>query len=521
MGKFYPLVLAFCCGVFPLRAQSIHFDRLDINDGLSQNTVTSIIQDDKGFMWFGTKDGLCRYDGKSFKTFMHDPRFTAGLGNSLIKRLVQDHGHRIWVGTDSGLYIYDPETEHFSGVPLYAADGKPVTKPISILDCDREGRVWIVVENGDVFCYDPQTREVERRYKPRKPLRSLASDKNGVIWFAGYGGGLYCTEDLFRTVKPFLDADGREIYPQDIISFICLSDYNEMYLGLEERGVAKVDLVSGTVTRLRLSDNPDAPLFVRHILPYSPEELWIRNRVGHRRLQRPHPALPASEKLPVRSLFALRQRRVFALQGPRGRVVDRFVLRGHQLPAPAELRFRKILPHRRSAQPSGPPRAGNLPRQRRAALDRHGGCRALHVRSGDGFVWLLRPEPGVLQRPRTADGRRRPLGEHLLERHPGDRHPDGPHPQIRQRQQAGTAVQQLCFRPLQDQRRAHLRGNHARTPVLQPRDGPFPLRPGDQRRQDGPRHPGGFERESVGGDLLQRRLPLRRAQRRLDAVPAR
>ena len=95
MGKFYPLVLAFCCGVFPLRAQSIHFDRLDINDGLSQNTVTSIIQDDKGFMWFGTKDGLCRYDGKSFKTFMHDPRLTAGLGNSLIKRLVQDHDHRI------------------------------------------------------------------------------------------------------------------------------------------------------------------------------------------------------------------------------------------------------------------------------------------------------------------------------------------------------------------------------------------------------------------------------------------
>ena len=280
MGKFYPLVFALCCGIFLSRAQSIHFDRLDINDGLSQNTVTSIIQDDKGFMWFGTKDGLCRYDGKSFKTFMHDPRLTTGLGNSLIKCLVQDHDHKIWVGTDSGLYVYDPVTENFSDVPLYAADGKLVTKPISILECDRDGRVWIVVENSDIFCCDPQTREVVSRYKPRKPLRSFAVDRNGVIWFAGYGGGLYYTEDLFRNVKPFLDAGGQEIYPKDIISFICLSDYNGMYLGLEEHGVVKVDLVTGTVTRLRLSDNPDAPLFVRHILPYSPDELWIGTESG-------------------------------------------------------------------------------------------------------------------------------------------------------------------------------------------------------------------------------------------------
>ena len=280
MGKLHLLVLAFCCGVFAARAQSIHFDRLDINDGLSQNTVTSIMQDDMGFMWFGTKDGLCRYDGKSFKTFMHDPRRTTGLGNSLIKCLVQDSGRKIWVGTDSGLYVYDPETEHFSDVPLCGSDGKPITKPILILDCDREGRVWIVVENGDIFCCDPRTREIECRYNARKALRSLVSDKNGVIWFAGYGGGLYCTEDQFRSVKPFLDAEGREIYPKDIISFICQSDYNEMYLGLEEHGVAKVDLVSGTVTRLQLSDDPDAPLFVRHILPYSPDELWIGTESG-------------------------------------------------------------------------------------------------------------------------------------------------------------------------------------------------------------------------------------------------
>lgn len=279
MGKLYPLVFALFCGLFAGRAQSVHFDRLDINDGLSHNTVTSIIQDDMGFMWFGTKDGLCRYDGKSFKTFMHDPRAESGLGNNFIKSLVQDNRHRIWVGTDSGLYLYDPRTESFSAVPLHTADGKPVVKPVPILECDAGGRVWIVTET-DVYCWDPGTDRIECRYTPPRALRSLTADKNGVIWFACYGGGLYYTDDLFRSVSPFLDDRGQEIYPRDIISCICMSDYNRMYLGLEEHGVAEVDLVTRTVSRLRLSDNPAAPLFVRHILPYSADELWIGSESG-------------------------------------------------------------------------------------------------------------------------------------------------------------------------------------------------------------------------------------------------
>lgn len=419
MGKFYPLVLALFCGVFPGRAQSIHFDRLDINDGLSQNTVTSIIQDDKGFMWFGTKDGLCRYDGKSFKTFMHDPRLTTGLGNSLIKCLVEDHDRRIWVGTDSGLYIYDPEMEHFSAVPLYADDGKPVTKPVPILDCDREGRVWIVVENNDVFCYDPQTRQVECRYKPRKTLRSLASDKNGVIWFAGYGGGLYYTGG------PVCE---RQTVPRRRRAGDLPQGHHLLHLFERlQRDVPRSGGAGRCEAGPRHGDGHPAAAVgqsrgaaLRAAHPAILARRTVdRDRVGHRRLQHPHPALPAPEKFPVRSLFAFGQCRLFALQGPRGRIVDRFLLRRHQLPAPAEFRFRKVLPHRRSAQPPGAPRARDLPGQRRAALDRHGGRRALPVRPRDPVIRLLRPEPGVHQRPRTADGRGRPLGEHLLERASG------------------------------------------------------------------------------------------------------
>lgn len=279
MKPLLPLLLGLLC-LLRSHAGSIHFDRLDINDGLSQNTVTVILQDHRGFMWFGTKDGLNRYDGRTFKVFQHAPHQQGGLGNSLIKCLAEDAAQRLWVGTDSGLYVYDAERETFSDVPLLDAEGKAITKPISALQCDAQGRIWIVVEAHGAFCHDPRTGLTECRYRQQRSLRSLRCDANGTIWFSGYGGGLFYTEDGFEHVKPFLDAADRPVYPQDIISFICPSDYNLMYLGLEEHGVAEVNLLTHEVTRLPLTEDPATPLFVRHILQYAPDELWIGTESG-------------------------------------------------------------------------------------------------------------------------------------------------------------------------------------------------------------------------------------------------
>ena len=93
--------LYFLC-VFTLHAQSnIHyyFKTLDIKDGLSQNTVNAILQDKQGFMWFGTKDGLNRFDGLSFRIFKKEE---SDLGNNFITALHEDKAGNIWVGTDAG-----------------------------------------------------------------------------------------------------------------------------------------------------------------------------------------------------------------------------------------------------------------------------------------------------------------------------------------------------------------------------------------------------------------------------------
>ena len=87
-----------------------YFRNLSITDGLSENNVRCIIQDHNGFMWFGTKDGLNRYDGVNFKKFQS--RQEGDFDFSYITHLCEDRDGLIWVGSDSGVGYYNPETEH-------------------------------------------------------------------------------------------------------------------------------------------------------------------------------------------------------------------------------------------------------------------------------------------------------------------------------------------------------------------------------------------------------------------------
>ena len=80
---FYPIV---CCA--QVVDEHYYFKNLSVQNGLSQNTVNAILQDKQGFMWFGTKDGLNRYDGLSFRKFKHDDRSQRSIGNNFITCLL-------------------------------------------------------------------------------------------------------------------------------------------------------------------------------------------------------------------------------------------------------------------------------------------------------------------------------------------------------------------------------------------------------------------------------------------------
>lgn len=280
MKRFFILLILWSFACATAHAEALQFTHLTTNEGLSQNTVFDIIQDSKGFMWFATKEGLNRYDGQTFKIFKHRPFSDQGLKNSSIRCMVEDRANRIWVGTESGVCRYDPETERFTDIILRNEAGEAIHKPIVILERDAHGNIWLVTETKEIFRYDPESDDIECCYRASNSIQVLRSDPRGRIWFYELGCGLFSTDDHFQNIERFEVSNPSEIDLHHGLSYLCFDEYSRMYVGFESEGVAEVNLVDRRATRLPLVEGRGKPLYVRHIMVYNAEELWIGSESG-------------------------------------------------------------------------------------------------------------------------------------------------------------------------------------------------------------------------------------------------
>jgi class 3 adenylate cyclase/ligand-binding sensor domain-containing protein/ActR/RegA family two-component response regulator len=128
-------------GHIDIDTSSIAVSKITINDGLSQGMVTSIVQDQHGFMWFGTKDGLNRFDGYTFKIFRRDALDSNSVRENTITSLYCDKYGRLWVGTSFGLDLFDAKTERFIHLPIISPDGDWGSVVYIILDDNND--LWI------------------------------------------------------------------------------------------------------------------------------------------------------------------------------------------------------------------------------------------------------------------------------------------------------------------------------------------------------------------------------------------
>ena len=247
-----------------------YFKTMDIRNGLSQNTVYQILQDRKGFMWFGTKDGLNRYDGLSYRVYKKE---NSGLGKNFITALYEDHEGNIWIGTDGGVFIYNPVLDSFTAFNQTSDKGTVIKDFVTMIGSDEYDNIWISVENQGLFCYNHEKRL--RNYLHDSGMSNVARFwlNESTCWLALYADNLYYTKDNFESpLQPFKDADGNEIFKGDIINWHVSWPHNCVYIA-SVNGLTEINFTTGKTRRLLNA-------YVRVLQFKSDDELWVGTESG-------------------------------------------------------------------------------------------------------------------------------------------------------------------------------------------------------------------------------------------------
>ncbi|MCG8311120.1 MAG: ATP-binding protein [Cytophagales bacterium] len=275
MGTFYKLTLA---SIAILLRSSVAFAQHDFQikkfgfgDGLSNNEVTAIIQDKKGFIWIGTRNGLNRFDGNEFKVYQENSRSGYKLSSSSVEDLFQDSKGNIWIGTKTGgVDIYDPNTEKI--YPFARINcGTQLFKDRRIVQVieDHNNQVWLISRNKGIYkVINDSTFEA---HTIKATIGKVFIDNNNLFWLATESGLiLYDTKN--RTQKI--------IYANSAITNIEFdSGRGKIWIGSWGTGLLSLDLSQGYFAPPILEQHPfytgNEPLHVYALMLQKNGDLWI------------------------------------------------------------------------------------------------------------------------------------------------------------------------------------------------------------------------------------------------------
>jgi signal transduction histidine kinase/ligand-binding sensor domain-containing protein/DNA-binding response OmpR family regulator len=155
------------------------FRRLDITNGLSNNQIRCICVDKKGFAWFGTINGLNRFDGNTFKIYKNSPADTLSLPFNSVYRICEDYKGCLWMwGADNVLTIYNPEDETFNNDHEVFHQNLPVSKNyISGMAVDRDSNMWISNNQLGVYHFSTKTKKITHLFNSQGNSQTIESNK--------------------------------------------------------------------------------------------------------------------------------------------------------------------------------------------------------------------------------------------------------------------------------------------------------------------------------------------------------
>jgi len=254
--------------------QPYYFRHYQVEQGLSNNAVICSIQDKRGFMWFGTKDGLNRYDGYTFKVFRYRPDDTNSIGSNFIHAICEDSSGNMWVGTENGLYGYDGATERFKLV------GPAPAGAVRAVQADGVGNLWFV-SGFSLFKYSPASGRL-RYYDIGHYFEasSICLAADGRVWVGTTNGYLERYDpatDGFVAYDVY--AHSRRDGSRWIEKVYATAD-GQILVGTSTQGAKSFRVGTGEYVDLLTYNSDGTEIFVRAFLQVKDGEYWIATESG-------------------------------------------------------------------------------------------------------------------------------------------------------------------------------------------------------------------------------------------------
>gem|GEM_PF-1040600 len=274
-------------------SRSVRFEHVSRAQGLSQSFVYAIAQDREGYIWFGTQEGLNRFDGFEFTVFVHDPENPVTISDESIRAVISDSAGTIWIGTDAGgLSRFDSATQTFTNYLHDPADTASIAdnRVRAILE-DSDGTLWVGTDGSGLDRFDRKSGEFTHfAPDPSKPrsisgsqVWDILEDGNGDLWVAT-DAGLNKFDRHRGTFAHFRhDPEDASSISDDSLRALYEDSRGNLWVGTEKGGVNRLDRRNGTFERY-MHDASDASSIsadrINTIYEDNAGELWIGTVAG-------------------------------------------------------------------------------------------------------------------------------------------------------------------------------------------------------------------------------------------------
>lgn len=273
MKYFISFLFAQILITVTMQSQQYYFRHYQVESGLSNNTVFCSVQDKNGFMWFGTKDGLNRFDGYRFKTFNINNKDESSLTRDLISALVLDKKGVLWVGSDKGLYQFDAQYERL--VPFI-----DTLSFIWDINIDSRGQLWFI-SGPNLFRYNFEKKEL-LSFPASKYFHatSICETSDGTMWFSSADGYLMkynAAIQIFQRYNVFAHSPAAA---SNWIEKILADKNGSIFIGTPGQGIKQFDVVSNDYKDVVSYNADKTAIYVRDILQVNDNELWFATESG-------------------------------------------------------------------------------------------------------------------------------------------------------------------------------------------------------------------------------------------------